>query len=132
MLNTIGEAIKARLEGLGKFNVVEKGFSKRALQSPPSAVFFLVENERVADSPYMTRLLTWEIALLAGYLDPVKGQTLMDDLVDTITPAFTGWLAVTSGCFPATVPRIRYEGVEDSLLIYTARVTMQVVPENIL
>jgi hypothetical protein len=132
MLNTIGEAIKARLEGLGKFNVVEKGFSKRVLQSPPSAVFFLVEDERAADSPYITRLLTWEIALLAGYLDPVKGQTLMDDLVDAIPPAFTGWRAVTSGCLPATVSRIRYEGVEDSLLIYTARVTMQVVPENIL
>ncbi len=132
MLTTIGNAIKTRLEGLGTFKVVERGFSKRALQSPPSAVFFLADDERVTDSPYFTRQLTWEIALLVSYLDPVIGQATMDGLVDAVRPAFSNWLPVPAGCLPAAVPRIRYEGVEDSLLIYTVRVTMQVVPEMIL
>lgn len=131
MLTTIGDAIKDRLEGLAVFKVVEKGFSKRALSSPPSAVYFLADDERVTDSPYPTRLLTWEIALLASYLDPAKGQAVMDELIDAVRPAFSNWLAVNPGCLPAMVPKIRFEGVEDTLLIYTARVSMQVVPEKI-
>lgn len=132
MLKVIGDAIQARLEGLGMFKAVERGFSKRALQSPPSAVFFLYDDEQVTDSPYAMRKLTYEIALLASYIDPVKGQALMDALVDGVRPAFTDWLPVTPGCLPVSVTRIRYEGVEDTLLIYTIRVTMQVVPEKIL
>jgi len=131
MLKTLGEAIKARLEGLEVFKAVEQGFSKRALQSPPSAVFFLYDDEEVANKP-VTRKLTWEIALLVSYLDQVKGQALMHDLIDTVRPAFIGWLPVTAGCLPTAAPRFRYEGVEDTLLIYTGRVTMQVVPEKIL
>lgn len=132
MLKVIGDAIQARLEGLGMFKAVERGFSKRALQSPPSAVFFLYDDEQVTDSPYAMRKLTYEIALLASYIDPVKGQAMMDALVDSVRPAFIEWLPVTPGCLPASVTRIRYEGVEDTLLIYTIRVTMQVVPEKIL
>lgn len=132
MLKVIGDAIQARLEGLGMFKAVERGFSKRALQSPPSAVFFLYDDEQVTDSPYAMRKLTYEIALLASYIDPVKGQALMDELIDGVRPAFTEWLPVTPGCLPVSVTRIRYEGVEDTLLIYTIRVTMQVVPEKIL
>lgn len=131
MLTILGDAIKARLEGLGLFKVVEKGFSKRALQSPPSAVFFLLDDERVTDSPYSMRQLTWEIALLVSYLDPVKGQAFMDDLIDAVRATFSDWLPVSAGCLPSAVPRIRYEGVEDTLLIYTARVTMQAVPGKI-
>ncbi|ADW18572.1 hypothetical protein Despr_2433 [Desulfobulbus propionicus DSM 2032] len=132
MLATIGNAIQARLEGLDAFKAVERGFSKRALQSPPSAVFFLYDDEQVTDSPYAMRRLTWEIALLVSYLDPVKGQALMDDLVDQVRPALTDWRPAAQGCLPSTVTRIRYEGVEEALLIYTVRVTMQVVPEKIL
>lgn len=128
MLTIIGEAIKARLEGLGLFKVVEKGFSKRALQSPPSAVFFLYSDEVATDTPSATRRLTWEVALLVSYLDPVKGQAAMDGLIDAFRPAFTNWRPVPVGCLPASVPRIRYEGVEDTLLIYTARITMDVFP----
>lgn len=131
MLTILSDAIKARLEGLGLLKVVEKGFSKRALQSPPSAVFFLLDDERMTDSPYSMRLLTWEIALLVSYLDPVKGQAFMDDLIDAVRAAFSDWLPVPAGCLPSAVPRIRYEGVEDTLLIYTARVTMQAVPGKI-
>ena len=132
MLTTLGDAIKARLEGLGVFKVVEQGFSKRALQSPPSAVFFLSADEEAANTPYVTRKLTWEIALLASYLDPVKGLAQMNDLVDAVRPAFIHWLPVPAGCLPTAAPMIRYEGVEDTLLIYTVRVTMQAFPKKIL
>lgn len=131
MLAILSAATKARLEGLASFKVVEQGFSKRALQSPPSAVFFLVEDELITDSPSKTRRLTWEIAILASYLDPVRGQATMDGLIDQIRPAFSGWRPVEVGSLPTTVPRIRYEGIEDTLLIYTARVTMEVFPESI-
>jgi len=131
MLATIGGAIKARLEGLAVFNVVEKGFSKRALSSPPSAVYFLVNDEMATDTPSPTRRLTWEVALLVSYLDPVKGQATMDGLIDAVRPAFTKWIAVPVGCLPASVPRIRFEGTEDTLLIYSARITMDVFPAAI-
>lgn len=131
MLTTIGEAIKTRLEGLGVFKAVEQGFTQRVLKSPPSAVFFLLDDEEVTNTPYATRKLTWEIALLVSYLDKGQGQALMHDLIDKVRPAFIGWLPVTAGCLPTAMPRFRYEGVEETLLIYTGRVTMQVVPEMI-
>lgn len=130
MLTTIGEAIKTRLEELSLFKVVEKGFSKRALQSPPSAVFFLVLDEIETDLPSSLRKLTWEVAILSSYLDPVKGQVDMEKMVDAVREAFTDWEATPVGSLRASVPRIRYEGVEDTLLIYTARITLGVFPTN--
>lgn len=131
MLTTIGNAIKARLEGLGVFKVVERGFSKRALQSPPSAVFFLADDEEVVDDPAVTRRLVYEVALLVSYLDPAKGQEQMEAIIDAVRPQFVQWDPVGKGCEPAKVPRIRYEGVEDTLLIYSARITMEVYPQTI-
>jgi hypothetical protein len=131
MLAAIGNAIKARLEGLGTFKVVERGFSKRALQSPPSAVFYLYSDESVTDDPESARKLTYEIALLVSYLDPEKGQVAMDELIDAVRPAFTRWEPVEKGSEEASIPRIRWEGVEDSLLIYSARVTLDVYPLTI-
>ena len=131
MLTTIGNAIKARLEGLGTFKVVERGFSKRALQSPPSAVFFLADDEEVVDDPEVTRRLIYEVALLVSYLDPAKGQEQMEAIIDAVRPQFVQWEPVEKGCEPAKVPRIRYEGVEDTLLIYSARITMEVYPQTI-
>jgi len=131
MLTIIGDAIKARLEGLGLFKVVEKGFSKRALQSPPSAVFFLVDDAEGTDTPDVTRKLTYEIALLVSYIDPVKALTQMEAIIDAVRPSFIGWEPLPLGCLQASVPRIRYEGVEDTLLIYTARLTVPVFPKLI-
>jgi len=130
MLTIIGEAIRARLEGLSLFKVVEKGFSKRVLQAPPSAVFFLVLDEMETDSPAALRKLTWEVAILSSYLDPVKGQADMEKMIDAVRDAFTDWEATPVGSLRASVPRIRYEGVEDTLLIYTARIALGVFPTN--
>lgn len=131
MLKIIGDAIKARLESLGLFKVVEKGFSKRSLQSPPSAVVFLVDDDAVTDSPSSIRRLTWEVAMMVSYIDPVKSQAAMEDIIDAVRPAFTQWEAVAIGCLPASVSRIRYEGVEETLLIYTARITTGVFPNTV-
>jgi len=131
MLTTLGGAIKARLEGLEVFKAVDQGFSQRAISTPPSAVFFLSSDEEKVNTPYITRTLTWEIALLVSYLDPVKGLAQMNGLVDAVRPAFIHWLPVPAGCLPTAVPTVRYERVEDTLLIYTVRVTMQAVPGKI-
>ena len=131
MLATIAAAIKTRLEDLGQFKVVERGFSKRALQSPPSAVFFLAEDVMRSDKPSPTRTLAWDIALLVSYLDPVKGQETMETLIDLVRPAFTDWRPVAVGCLPSSVPQIRFEANEDTLLVYSVRVTMDVFPNII-
>jgi hypothetical protein len=131
MLGTIAAAITARLEGLTVFKVVERGFSKRALQSPPSAVFYLAEDQIRTDKPSPTRTLAWDIALLVSYLDPVRGQETMETLIDLVRPAFTNWRPVAAGCLPASVPHIRFEANEDTLLVYSVRVTMDVFPNTI-
>jgi hypothetical protein len=131
MLTTLGTSIKTRLQGLDLFKVVEEGFSKNALQSPPSAVFFLFDDVGVTDKPSPTRRLTYEIALMVSYVDPVKGQAAMNGIIDAVRPAFTKWLPVSPGCLPVSCPKIRYEGIENTLLIYSARITMDVFPETI-
>lgn len=131
MLKVIGDAIQAQLEGLGKFKAVEQGFSQRALQSPPSAVYFLVSDEGIVDEPAVTRKLTYEIALLINYTDPVKAQEQMEATIDDVRSLFTLWEPVESGCQPSSVTNIRYEGVEGTLLIYSARVALEVYPQTI-
>ena len=131
MLTILGDAIKVRLEGLGIFKVVEQGFSQRVLKSPPSAVFFLAEDRRVKDSPYVMRLLAWDIALLVSFIDPSKAQPQMNDLIDAVRAAFSVWIPSVAGSKPTEVEIVRFEAVEDTLLIYTVRVTMEVIPEMI-
>lgn len=131
MLSTIGTAIKARLEGLGLFNLVEQGFSQRALSAPPSAVFFLAANRRVKESPYVVRELEWNVALLTSYLDPAKAHAAMNERIDAVLPLFSGWIPTAAGSKPCVVGDIRFEAAEDTLLIYTVPVTVEVIPEMI-
>jgi len=131
MLSAIATAIKERLEGLAAFKVVERGFSRRALQAPPAAVFFLAADELRTDMPSATRRLEWDVVLLVSYLDPEKGQAAMETLIDQVRPAFTNWRPVAVGSLPASVPRIRFEATEDTLLIYSVRVVMDVFPNTI-
>jgi len=131
MLETVADSLKATLEGTGLFNVVEQGFSRRALSSPPSAVFFMAEDGRVTDSPYITRKLSWDIALMVSYIDPVKAHEKMNTIIDELRETLSEWRPTERGSLPSTVERIDFEVVEDTLLIYSARVAMQVVPANI-
>jgi hypothetical protein len=130
MLAGLRAAIKARLEDAYPFRAVESGFSQRALQSPPAAVFFLVSDTKQADEPAVTRVLTYEIALLVSYTDPVKAQEQIEEMLDMVRPSFTGWLPAETGCQPMSVPEFRFQGVEGTLLIYTGRVTIEVYPDT--
>lgn len=131
MLAELRAAIKAKLESTHAFRAVEAGFSRRVLQSPPSAAFFLVIDQKVADDPTVARVLTYEIALLVGYADPEKAQEQIEDIVDAVRGALTGWLPAEHGCGPATVPEFKFHGVEGTLLIYTGRMTIEVYPETL-
>ena len=68
VLDIIAAAIKARLEETAVFKAVDQGFTQRVLKSPPSAVFFLGEDNRVQDDPYTVRETTWHIALMVVIL----------------------------------------------------------------
>lgn len=131
MLDIIAAAIKARLEETAVFKAVDQGFTQRVLKSPPSAVFFLGEDNRVQDDPYTVRETTWHIALMVSNLDPAKGLDQMNGLIDTVRPAFTRWIP-TDGCKPCEVRSIRFEAVEDTLLIYTVALTMKVIAETVI
>lgn len=131
MLSDLRSAIKARLESAYPFRVVEAGFSQRALQSPPAAVFFLVSDKGLFDEPTMTRVLTYEVALLVSYTDPVKAQDHVEEMIDMVRQSFTGWMPTEKGCQPASVPEFRFQGVEGTLLIYTARMTIEVYPATL-
>jgi hypothetical protein len=130
MLANLRAAIKARLAEAYPFRVVEAGFSQRALQSPPAAVFFLVSDTGRFDEPAVTRMLTYEIALLVSYTDPVKAQEQVEEMLDMVRPSFTGWLPADAGCQPASMPEFRFQGVEGTLLIYTGRMTIEVYPDT--
>jgi len=131
MLEDLRDAIKARLEAAYPFHIVEAGFSQRALQSPPAAVFFLTADRGKNDEPTVDRVLSYEIALLVSYADPVKAQAQMEDIIDAVRAALTGWLAAATGCEEASVPEFRFHGVEGTLLIYTASVTIEVYPATL-
>lgn len=130
MLAKIAAEMKAHLESLGVFNVVEQGFSEQALAVPPSAVFFLDGDKGTATSPYVARTLGWNIILLVSFLDPVSAHEQMNNLIDTVRDAFIGWRPSESGNKPSEVEYIDYETVENTLLVYKARVTIEVFPEK--
>jgi hypothetical protein len=128
MLADLRAAIKARLEAAYAFRAVESGFSQRVLQSPPSAAFFLVSDQGQADEPAVARVLTYEVALLVSYTDPVKAQEHVEEMLDMVRQSFTGWLPAEAGCQPMSVPEFRFQGVEGTLLIYTGRMSIEVYP----
>lgn len=130
MLAELRTAIKTRLETTYPFRVVEAGFSQRVLQSPPAAVFFLVDDDKITDEPEVDRSLVYEIALLVSYTDPVKAQEQIEDIIDAVRKSLTGWLPSDTGCEPASVPKFRFQGVEGTLLIYTGRMTIEVYPDT--
>ena len=128
MLADLRKAIKAKLESAYAFRVVEAGLSNRVMQSPPSAAFFLVTDKGKNDEPAVDRILTYEIALLVSYTDPVKAQEQMEEIIDALRTSLTGWLPAEGGCEEASIPEFRYQGVDGTLLIYTGRMTIEVYP----
>lgn len=132
MIDRIAGEIESRLKWLGIFKAVERTVNAKILQAPPSvAVLLAVDRERDND-PTVTRVLGWDLLLMIPALGAGKGQKSAGDLLDAVRDAFVNWLPwETGGVMPAEVPEIRLEGIEQTMLVYTVRLTMEVMPENI-
>ncbi|MDR3631716.1 MAG: hypothetical protein P4L42_15450 [Desulfocapsaceae bacterium] len=128
MIDKIAREIKARLKGLGLFKAVERTVTGKVLSSPPSAAMFLAYDRAVVSSPMVTRELGWDLVLLIPVLGADKGQGAAGACIDAVRAAFTGWRPWEGGTLPAEVPEIRMEGIEQTMLVYTARLTMKVIP----
>jgi hypothetical protein len=132
MIDTIAEAIEARLIGLGIFKAVARTVNRQVVQTPPSVAFFLAHDRDVETQPTVTRALGWDLLLMIPALGADQGQKPAGDCIDAVRDAFVGWLPwETGGVLPAEVPEIRLEGIEQTMLVYTVRLTMSVMPENI-
>lgn len=132
MIDRIAGEIEARLKGLGLFKAVERTVNAKVLQAPPSVAIFLAYDRAVVNKPTITRDLGWDLLLMVPAIGPGKGQKAAGDILDSVRDAFVGWRPwTTGGVLPAEVPEIRMEGIEQTMLIYTVRLTMQVMPANI-
>ncbi len=125
MLTTIADAIEARLKSLGCFKTVEQSITKRALSAPPSAVFYLAAFKGVGDKPHVAKDLTWEIAIMASALGADKGQATALECIETTVKGFTNWQPDITGMKPAAAPDFQLEGFEETLIIYTGRITIR-------
>lgn len=131
MIDQIAQEIENTLKALGIFKAVERTVNTKILQSPPS-VAVLYAGERQKENDPVVRLLTWELLLMIPALGVGKGQKPAGDCIDLVRDTFINWLPFdTGGVLPAEVPDIKLEGIEQTLLVYTARMTMEVIPENI-
>jgi|GEM_PF-2935247 hypothetical protein len=127
----IAAAIEAELNSLGLFKAVEKTVTAKTLKSPPTVAVYLASNRKEASKPTVTRNLGWDLVLVVSALGTDKGQAAAGDIVDAVSVAFTDWRPwTTGGVLPSEVD-IVLEGTEGTLLIYTARVTMKVMPSMI-
>jgi hypothetical protein len=132
MIDQIAQEIETRLKGLGIFKAVERTVNAKVLQSPPSAAIFLAYDRKVADKPTITRELGWDLLLMIPAQGINKGQKAAGDCIDMVRDSFIGWRPWTSGgVLPAEVPEIRLEGIEQNMLVYTARITIQAMPQMI-
>ncbi|MBU1564226.1 MAG: hypothetical protein KJ630_01190 [Proteobacteria bacterium] len=132
MIDAIANAIEGALKGLKIFKAVERTVNTKILQSPPSVAFFLAYDRQVANKPTATRDLGWDLLLMIPALGVGKGGKSAGDCIDTVRSAFIGWRPWTSGgVLPAEVPEIKLEGIEQTVLVYTARLTMRVMPDLI-
>lgn len=125
MLTTIADAIEAKLKSLGCFKTVEQSITKRALSAPPSAVFYLADLKGVGDKPHVAKDLIWEIAIMASALGADKGQTTVLDCIETTAQGLTNWQPDIAGVKPTTAPDFHLEGFEETLIIYTGRITIR-------
>jgi len=132
MIDRIAQEIEDKLKGLGIFKAVERTVSRKVLQSPPSVAFFLAYDREVVSKPTVTRELGWDLLLMLPALGADKGQKSTGTCIDTLRDAFVEWRPwKTGGVLPAVVPEIRLEGIEQTLLVYTVRLTMRVMPAMI-
>jgi hypothetical protein len=130
MLNTIATAIEDRLRGLSLFKSVGQSITRQTLGMLPAAVFYLTADKKGTDRPSVSRELTWEINILISQSAVDQGQAKAMTCIDAVREAFSDWQAFPSGCLATSVPEISIVGVEDTLLIYSAKIEMRVFPER--
>ncbi len=129
MIETIEKKIEELLTSLDIFKVVERSISKKSLQSPPSAGILLAFDKENA-SKAISRDLGWDIMLMIPALGIAKGRTAGNNYIDAVRNAFVDWRPLTTGgVMPAKVPMIRLEGIQGTMLVYSARVTMEAIPK---
>jgi hypothetical protein len=132
MIDRIAEAIEGRLKGLEIFKAVERTVTTKILQSPPSAALFLAYDREKTNTPTPTRTLGWDILVLIPAHGADRGQKTAGDCLDVVREAFINWRPWTGGgVLPMEVPEIRMEGIEQTMLVYTVRLTLDVMPANI-
>ena len=131
MIDLIGTAIVTALEELAMFKAVEETVNRTVLQSPPGAAVILAYDKEAENKP-VARELGWDIVLLLPALGRDRGKDQRGSIIDAVRKKFIGWRPFTTGgAMPARVPAIRLEGIEKSLLVYTVRLTMEVMPDVI-
>jgi hypothetical protein len=131
MIDTIALAIKAKLESLQVFRAVEQTITRQILQTPPGAAIFLAADKEKSDKP-VKRELAWDVMLSASALGVGGGQATIGGCIDAVRKGLLGWRALESGgVLPAKIPLIKLEGVQNTLLIYSVRLTMEVMPDVI-
>jgi hypothetical protein len=130
MLNTIATAIEDRLKALSLFKSVGMSFTGKTMGLLPAAVFYLTADKKGTDRPSVSRDLVWEVDILVSQVAADQGQTKAMICIDAVREAFSDWQAFPSGCLATSVPEISIVGVEDTLLIYSAKIEMRVFPER--
>ena len=132
MITRIAGEIETRLTGLGLFKAVAQTVTAKVLQTPPAAAVFLAYDREVVDKPTVTRELGWDLLLMLPALGAGQGLAAAGSCIDAVRDAFVDWRPwQTGGVLPAKVPEIRMEGIEQTLLVYTVRLTMRVMPAMI-
>jgi hypothetical protein len=132
MINEISDAIIKRAEGLIIFKSVESSIVAKSLKKPPSVTVILAYDKEVTDGQKDTRELGWDLVMMIPALAVGRGKNLTGDCIDGIRDGFNEWLPWdTGGVMPARVPSIKLEGILNTIQVYTARVTMKVMPKII-
>lgn len=132
MINEITDEIIKNAEGLDIFKSVESSIIAKSLKTPPSVAVILAYDKEVTDGQKDTRELGWDLVMMIPALAVGRGKNLTGDCIDGIRDGFNEWLVWdTGGVMPAKVPMIKLEGIEKTIQVYTARVTMKVMPKII-
>jgi len=132
MINEISAEIIQKAEGLDLFKSVESAIVAKSLKTPPSVAVILAYDKEVTDGQKDTRELGWDLVMMIPALGIGKGGKRTGDCIDGIRDGFNEWLPWdTGGVMPAKVPMIKLEGIEKTIQVYTARVTMKVMPKII-
>jgi len=120
------QAILSKITAMGAFASVTPALRSDAVVYPAAEVW-LAEDKQVADSPAVTRDLTYVIQITAGHREDNAVQTVLHPLLDTLRSEFSNWLPDFVGLMPATVPVIKIASHEDhGKTVYVLHIVIRV------